>query len=184
MNPMQKNNNNNNNNNNNGKTWTDEEQKQLRSELQSGMSVATISNIHGRSQRAIELRIMGMISREFPNATKEEKKTHLMKTYRRNQEDSEQLLSLTLGSENNNFNNFKNNKNMENMVGGMSGGMNGGMGGGMHFQNNFIKEMKEQTELLRTISTNIESMKRHLKSVSLSSSSSSSSSSSTKKEKG
>jgi hypothetical protein len=167
MNPMQKN------NNNNGKTWTDEEQKQLRSELQSGMSVATISNIHGRSQRAIELRIMGMISREFPNATKEEKKTHLMKTYRRNQEDSEQLLSLTLGSENNNFNNFKN---MENMGGGMGGGMNGGM----HFQNNFIKEMKEQTELLRTISTNIESMKRHLKSVSLSSSSSSS----TKKEKG
>ena len=174
MNPMQKNNNNNNNNNNNGKTWTDEEQKQLRSELQSGMSVATISNIHGRSQRAIELRIMGMISREFPNATKEEKKTHLMKTYRRNQEDSEQLLSLTLGGEYNNF------KNMENMNGGMGGGMNGGMGGGMHFQNNFIKEMKEQTELLRTISTNIESMKRHLKSVSLSSSSSSS----TKKEKG
>jgi hypothetical protein len=134
-----------------GKTWTEEEENQLRTELKSGMSISTISSIHGRSPRAIELRLMcSVIGKECPrDATSQEKKNYLIKTYRRSLEDAENLLSLSVSphssslsspsSPSSNYSNYGNNGNMQQL----------------------LSEMKEQTRILQSILANTESLKRH-----------------------
>ena len=141
-----------------GKTWTEEEENQLRTELKSGMSISTISSIHGRSPRAIELRLMcSVIGKECPReATSQEKKNYLIKTYRRSLEDAENLLSLSVSppssslsspsspsSNYSNYSNYGNNGNMQQTM------------------QQLLSEMKEQTRILQSILDNTESLKRH-----------------------
>jgi len=138
-----------------GKTWTEEEENQLRTELKSGMSISTISSIHGRSPRAIELRLMcSVIGKECPReATSQEKKNYLIKTYRRSLEDAENLLSLSVSppssslsspsSPSSNYSNYGNNGNMQQTM------------------QQLLSEMKEQTRILQSILANTESLKRH-----------------------
>jgi len=129
-----------------GKMWTEEEENQLRTELKSGMSISTISSIHGRSARAIELRLMcNVISKECPHS--QEKKNYLIKTYRRSVEDAEQLLSLTSSSPS-------------------STGISSPSGNYNTLQQTMqqlLSEMKEQTRILHSILANTESIKRHNK---------------------
>uniref|UniRef100_A0A6C0CZW9 Uncharacterized protein n=1 Tax=viral metagenome TaxID=1070528 RepID=A0A6C0CZW9_9ZZZZ len=146
-----------------GKTWTEEEENQLRTELKSGMSISTISTIHGRSPRAIELRLMcSVIHKECPReATSQDKKNHLIKTYRRSPEDAENLLSLSvsppsssLSSTTSPSSNYSNYSNYGNMQQTMQHTMQQTM-------QQLLSEMKEQTRILQSILNNTESLKRH-----------------------
>lgn len=139
-----------------GKTWTEEEENQLRTELKSGMSISTISSIHGRSPRAIELRLMcSVIGKECPrDATSQEKKNYLIKTYRRSLEDAENLLSLSvsppsssLSSPSSPSSNYSNYGNMQQTM--------------QKTMQQLLSEMKEQTRILQSILANTESLKRH-----------------------
>jgi hypothetical protein len=142
-----------------GKTWTEEEENQLRTELKSGMSILTISTIHGRSPRAIELRIIGSVmSKECSReATQQEKKNYLMKTYRRSVEDAENLLSLSVSpppassssSTSSPPSNYSNYGNMMQQT--------------LKTLQTLVSEMKEQTRILQSILANTESLKRHTK---------------------
>ena len=46
-----------------GKLWSPEEDQQLLTELRNGLGISTIANTHGRTDKAIELRVMGMIQK-------------------------------------------------------------------------------------------------------------------------
>ena len=138
-----------------GKTWTEEEENQLRTELKSGMSISTISTIHGRSPRAIELRLMcNVMSKECPReATQQEKKNYLIKTYRRSPEDAENLLSLSVSSPSSSLStttspssNYGNNTLQQTL---------------QQTMQQLLSEMKEQTRILQSILANTESLKRH-----------------------
>ena len=144
-----------------GKTWTEEEENQLRTELKSGMSISTISTIHGRSPRAIELRLMcTMMSKECPReATPQEKKQFLIKTYRRSVEDAENLLSLSVSPPSSSISSTSSPPSSYSYSN--YGSMMQQSLQSLQSLQTLVSEMKEQTRILQSILANTESLKRH-----------------------
>ena len=76
---------------NRGKPWGAEEVTALKVQLQAGTSLDEVARLHGRTRRAIELRVLSWIP---SGGSKEEQRNALIRDIGLAPEDAEELLSL------------------------------------------------------------------------------------------